>query len=693
MPHLQVASASNEGPVDQLKAAEAENDTVRAEADVLLALATTASKQVQGSEKKVKHTSRHPSEEQGHQAKTRDQCTPGYAPLPPVTPSPLLNNRGFEGYPPQTRGYEPPGWVGHAAHSPPAGYTGDGRGGQVLGVYGDGNRRLFASPIRRQNEGEGPPQEKSREGKPEENLSPVSYHPEAGRALQYRPDMTRSPYYGAPPNMMPPMYGYRYPPHMPQRPHGYDERYMHTHSPTRSPLKRNGAEDRSTQGSPKRQQLSKEKPVEVKVVNTKGFPTEEEKAAKQRVISPTSSLEGHSKTDEDDSSKQQDSPARAAEGLSVRYPPQSPYSGPPVMRSPFPPHPYYPGAPGGPIHAGYHGPPREAWRMTPPGAYSHGPPHGPPRGPPHGPPSYPHPYGHPQAGYPYPAPGMYPPHQQRQPIRNATDSPSAPAPRHHADDTQSSPIASRSPSTLRSPIKHEQPLAPTIKSVAEWQQATLATGMAPSANRCMALKAPIPSKYWGEAEKAKDTPVPDFHRLVNYPDYLTKARPAGMELSSHNGKRNCVMCGKLRVCSASTASLGGNVLRRSKGGKDCEDEVSVTKSVVEETDESTHIIPRQNKGLCTGCDVTVWVVAENKLEIKWCKGCKNFRPWASFGDKGSATKCVRCRDRQREKYAMQKDELRVKRTKVAEEKRDDGDHEMAAAKGLRDLMAMGATSL
>ena len=44
------------------------------------------------------------------------------------------------------------------------------------------------------------------------------------------------------------------------------------------------------------------------------------------------------------------------------------------------------------------------------------------------------------------------------------------------------------------------------------------------------------------------------------------------------------------------------------------------------------------------------------LEIKWCKGCKNFRPWAAFGDKGLATKCVRCRERQREKYALTKEE-------------------------------------
>ena len=45
---------------------------------------------------------------------------------------------------------------------------------------------------------------------------------------------------------------------------------------------------------------------------------------------------------------------------------------------------------------------------------------------------------------------------------------------------------------------------------------------------------------------------------------------------------------------------------------------------------------------------------EEDLEIKWCKGCKNFRPWPAFGDKGLATKCARCRHRQRTKYAQAK---------------------------------------
>jgi hypothetical protein len=37
----------------------------------------------------------------------------------------------------------------------------------------------------------------------------------------------------------------------------------------------------------------------------------------------------------------------------------------------------------------------------------------------------------------------------------------------------------------------------SIQSVAEWQRAALSTGKPPSAHRCVPLKEPIPSKYWG----------------------------------------------------------------------------------------------------------------------------------------------------------------------------------------------------
>lgn len=175
-----------------------------------------------------------------------------------------------------------------------------------------------------------------------------------------------------------------------------------------------------------------------------------------------------------------------------------------------------------------------------------------------------------------------------------------------------------------------------------------------SANRCVPLHEPIPSKHWRKAETAEQIVLPDFHRLVNYPDYLSKSRSlvtvekgASGGSKANEGKKHCVMCGKLRICSASSLIEKG-------------------RAAVSGEDGTAHIIPRQNKGLCTACDVTVWVLVTDGLEIKWCKGCKNFRPWAAFGEKGSATKCVRCRERQREKYAMQKN---AKRARLAKKSR------------------------
>lgn len=202
------------------------------------------------------------------------------------------------------------------------------------------------------------------------------------------------------------------------------------------------------------------------------------------------------------------------------------------------------------------------------------------------------------------------------------------------------------------------------------------------------------------AEKTKDAVLPDFHRLVNFPDYLVKSRNSSSADANQAdaGKKNCVMCGKLRVCSAA-----GYVGRGRNAIKLAETAPSSSASAVGDGDCSAHIIPRQNKGLCTACDITVWVVVSDRLEIKWCKGCKNFRPWAAFGDKGSATKCVRCRDRQREKYAMQKDEVRHQKFKRTSSPADsstesdtqsssssaeaaDASNQLDAARGLRNLL-------
>jgi hypothetical protein len=159
----------------------------------------------------------------------------------------------------------------------------------------------------------------------------------------------------------------------------------------------------------------------------------------------------------------------------------------------------------------------------------------------------------------------------------------------------------------------------------------------PSKRKCVPLKPPIPSKFQGDIEKVKGAQVPEFTALVNYPAHMSQKQSVNLP----DNMRCCVMCGQ--ACPCSNANKSKKQCNSKKQG---------------ELDKSGGfaIIPTQNKGLCTLCDVNVWIVCSSGLEIKWCKGCKNFRPWAAFGDKGLATKCLRCRDRQREKYALQKEE-------------------------------------
>jgi hypothetical protein len=156
-------------------------------------------------------------------------------------------------------------------------------------------------------------------------------------------------------------------------------------------------------------------------------------------------------------------------------------------------------------------------------------------------------------------------------------------------------------------------------------------------------------------EKLKSSAVPEFTSLVNFPAHMSQKQSVNLP----EGMRCCVMCGQACPCSSGTkkkisttckGKTDGSLAPRSSNGQDhCN-------MMGDKGGGGYAIIPTQNKGLCTLCDVNVWVVVTTGLEIKWCKGCKNFRPWAAFGDKGLATKCLRCRERQREKYALQKDE-------------------------------------
>lgn len=196
-----------------------------------------------------------------------------------------------------------------------------------------------------------------------------------------------------------------------------------------------------------------------------------------------------------------------------------------------------------------------------------------------------------------------------------------------------------------------------------------------SKRKCVPIKPPIPSKFQGDIEKYKDTQIPDFNNLVNFPGHMNnKPSPNVPE-----GMRCCVMCGQACPCSMggknkkikigssciggagsasgdTVAPLGDSTGSNTNNGNVPTSSAASMATMLSTASNSYANIPTQNKGLCTMCDVNVWIVTSSGLEIKWCKGCKNFRPWAAFGDKGLATKCVRCRERQREKYALQKEE-------------------------------------
>ncbi|KAL3784122.1 hypothetical protein HJC23_005780 [Cyclotella cryptica] len=115
---------------------------------------------------------------------------------------------------------------------------------------------------------------------------------------------------------------------------------------------------------------------------------------------------------------------------------------------------------------------------------------------------------------------------------------------------------------------------------------------------CIKMEPPLPPKC--ESDEASIlAEVPMFSSLVNFPN----ARYFG----------NCVMC-----------------------------------------DDSEFPVPKQNKGVCNNCDTAVWVFAETGLQIKWCKGCKNFKKWLDFGAKGYSSKCQSCRSLQAQRYALTK---------------------------------------
>ena len=115
-----------------------------------------------------------------------------------------------------------------------------------------------------------------------------------------------------------------------------------------------------------------------------------------------------------------------------------------------------------------------------------------------------------------------------------------------------------------------------------------------------------------------DFEMPDHLDLTNY---NTSGFIAARVPRAGCSEMTCVMCGHIRPCNK-------------KG---------VTARCV-------FWIPNQNKGICTECDVSIWQIQANNGLIRWCKGCKNFRPWKCFGEKFFVTKCNPCREGQKERY-------------------------------------------
>lgn len=157
----------------------------------------------------------------------------------------------------------------------------------------------------------------------------------------------------------------------------------------------------------------------------------------------------------------------------------------------------------------------------------------------------------------------------------------------------------------------------------------------------------ITAKYYqGEdMETMKNMAVPDFKQIVNFPEHIVMP---GRKSSNSEPKRFRVTedcSGRKHMCVEGT---------KKDWWKSC---VMCSTPCPRKADSRLKAtIPAQNKGLCTKCDVTVWVHEQSNLQIKWCKGCKNFRTWAAFGHKGHLTKCLKCRDDQNKRYARQSQE-------------------------------------
>lgn len=119
---------------------------------------------------------------------------------------------------------------------------------------------------------------------------------------------------------------------------------------------------------------------------------------------------------------------------------------------------------------------------------------------------------------------------------------------------------------------------------------------------------------------AKSTKIVDYRSFnwsvgdkdcIKYPEIINFERRAGAK-----GEHRCVMCGNMK-------------------GPDC-------------------VIPNQNKDVCKTCDSSFWLLNEQNVLVKFCKGCKKFSALSDFDEKPEASKCGKCRKRGRQNYYSRK---------------------------------------
>ena len=123
------------------------------------------------------------------------------------------------------------------------------------------------------------------------------------------------------------------------------------------------------------------------------------------------------------------------------------------------------------------------------------------------------------------------------------------------------------------------------------------------------------------------------------------------------------MCVKSSLCFGSN-----NKYKKSDNGNSSGSELNFSSGNTDLSTSRYHadpaIIPTQNKSLCTSRNNNPWIITQSGIEIKLCKECKYFRPWAAFGQKELVTKYSKCQEHKHKKYAFQKEEKKKNQTRT-----------------------------